>query len=121
MYHLLFISDANTVANCLCLAPSSMQKSNLKAGYWGSRLQGEGRGQIDDVWTSVFVKETTTESTGAFGHARSEAEDSTSICEPESRLCHMLDLPIPFLALQLLELGVVSCPCLSYTKLTALC
>lgn len=114
MYHLLFIGDADTVADCLYLVSSSMQEPNLKARYLGGQAtgRGQGLGQGSDVWTSVFVKETTTESTGAFGHARSEAEDSTSICEPESRLCHMLELQTPFLALQLSELGVVNCPCL---------
>lgn len=88
MYHLLFIGDTDTVADRLCLAPSSIQKLNLKARYGGGQGagNGEGLGQSSDVWTSGFVKETTTENTGAFGHARAEAEGSTAICEPESRL-----------------------------------
>lgn len=47
---------------------------------------GQGLGQSSDVWTSVFVKETITESPGAFGHARAEVEGTTSVCERESRL-----------------------------------
>lgn len=47
---------------------------------------GQGLGQSSDVWTSIFVQETITESPGAFGHARAEVEGTTSVCEPESRL-----------------------------------
>jgi hypothetical protein len=44
--HLLFIGDADTVADHLWLAPSSMQKPNFKARYLGGggRLLGAGRG-----------------------------------------------------------------------------
>lgn len=47
---------------------------------------GQGLGQSSDVWTSGFEKETTTESTSGFGHARAEVEGTISVCEPESRL-----------------------------------
>lgn len=46
-----------------------------------------GRGWGTDLMCGlVALEKKLPESTGAFAHTRAEAEGSTSICEPESRL-----------------------------------